>query len=205
MTFILQLSVAITWLLVIVWLWFLIRYPSPRDVQRFRRIKNHILFRLERLRSRLRSIPSTLARDNVRATVRMLHAFATDEDDPLRLIPDSHELLPVFRYRLPTLAAKNSRASLLYWNIVYDERREEEVLWIGGDAAIRCDAWNIKIVWRRDPANGDWLVAEWSVNNKLQFVPIPDNLFPEKCMLSNMLCAVKTAKAAPLLTERPRV
>ncbi len=186
------------------WLYFYLRYP-PRWLARwYDVIRIELPAACRRFASAACSISSTIARtqSSVRGTVRMYHAFVTDDNDPLCLMPSHHEIMPVYFYRLPTLAARNRHATVLYWNIVYDERREEEVLWVGGPTAVHAGEWPVRIIWRRDPIRQDWLVAEWRVNGKVQFTPIPDNLFAEKCALSNMLCAVKTAKPVPLLAER---
>ena len=186
----------------LVWLYFCLRYP-PRWLARWYDVARiELPAALRRFVSAAGTIPSTIARAGVRGTVRMFHAFVTDNDDPLRLLPSHHELLPAYLYRLPTLAARNRRATALYWNIVHDERREEEVLWVGGPTAFHAEDWSIKIVWWRGASDNDWPVKEWRVNGVKQNTLMPNDWFTEKCMLSNMLCAVKTAKATSLLVER---
>jgi hypothetical protein len=127
-----------------------------------------------------------------------------NERDELASFPNFRGAAPRRNGHLPTIVAGNRTLTALYWNVVYDEQREEEVLWIGTAPVVAKGSWRLQVVWQKDPHDRSWRVTEWYVDGRLPFLPIPEHWFTEKCLLAEMLRAVKIAKASSRAESRQR-
>src|SRR3989344_3437789 len=202
MTLFNQVVVLLVWALVIAWLYFLVRYPSEREKAFLRDARAGVSALCRRFVRAVQYALSTLARRNVRATVRKLHGRMMNDTDPLRPLPELHDIMPLYDNHWPTLVVGTNALTAVYWNFTDEARREQEVLWVGTRYPFRGAVWRLRIVWWRGKPLDDWSVKRWTVDGEPQRTPIPQDWFAEKCFLSNMLCAVKAAKVPSSMLAR---
>src|SRR3989344_3531997 len=116
MTLFNQVVVLLVWALVIAWLYFLVRYPSERDKKFLRKIGEGLSARSQRFVRAVRDVRLTLARRNVRATVRKFHDRMMSDTDPLRPLPELHDIMPLYDNHWPTLVVGTNALTAVYWN-----------------------------------------------------------------------------------------